>query len=423
MATAAAGSEATPSSIVGLPAWDVVPARGEALHGVHAVSSDDVWAVGTFNDRTLTEHWDGVSFTPVPSPSRPGRANTLEDVDGVGASDLWAVGHSDVIGFVGALTLAEHWDGTAWRAVPTPNVGGKAVQNELTGVAVIAPNDAWAVGTATDFRPGAVPLTFHWDGSRWTRVPSPQCGFGLTEVDALGSNDVWAVGPGDFCHWDGVQWTHADAGELPNPQASLDLQDITVVGPANAWAVGLQWITCGEGQVCPSGEVQRWNGARWSHVNAFVPLLYGVDAVAANDIWAVGQDAGPGIVHYDGQSWSQVPAGTDRGVLQAVDASAPDDIWAAGDQAEVGAGALVEHAPSPTSGAVTGRTNVGGATISWFGEESGSTQTDPFGDYQAGGLPAGVYTFTASYTGCQPAIQQVSIQAGTTIEQDFHLQC
>ena len=40
------------------------------------------------------------------------------------------------------------------------------------------------------------------------------------------------------------------------------------------------------------------------------------------------------------------------------------------------------------------------ATISWFGPENGSsTETDPFGDYEVGGLLAGTYTFTATYAG------------------------
>jgi hypothetical protein len=118
-----------------------------------------------------------------------------------------------------------------------------------------------------------------------------------------------------------------------------------------------------------------------------------------------------------------VPSGFDVGVLQAVDAASPNDLWAAGNRGGDPGRALVEHAPSATSGAVVGGSNVGGATISWFGKESGSVETDPFGGYQVGGLPAGRYTFTATYAGCRPDSGRVRIVAGTTIERDFHIDC
>ena len=83
----------------------------------------------------------------------------------------------------------------------------------------------------------------------------------------------------------------------------------------------------------------------------------------------------------------------------------------------------MEHAPAFDSGAVVGDTNVGDATVSWFGAESGSVQTDPSGSYQVGGLPAGSYTFTATYPGCQPDSATVKVLAGTTIGRDFHVEC
>src|SRR5438105_3935499 len=59
------------------PVWSVVssPNSGTAngLHGVAAVSANDVWAVGEYNpgpgSRTLTLHWDGTSWSVIPSPN------------------------------------------------------------------------------------------------------------------------------------------------------------------------------------------------------------------------------------------------------------------------------------------------------------------------------------------------------------------
>jgi Carboxypeptidase regulatory-like domain len=410
-------------SIVGLPAWDAVPTPSQGLLGIDAVSPTDIWAVGGRSGRTLVEHSNGAAFDVVRSPSRSGRTNILEDVAGVAQDDVWAVGHSDVTDFVGALTLTEHWDGSRWRVVKTPNVGDQETQNELTGVAAVAPDDVWAVGSATDFHPGGTPLILHWNGSRWTSVRN-DCGTGLTEVDARGPGDVWAVGGAGTCHWNGTVWKDIPAASDPTGQAGIDLRDVAIVGPRNVWAVGIAYFSCGEGQVCPVGEIQHWTGGpSWHHVIDGVPILYGVTAIASNDIYAVGLGIGPAILHFDGASWSKVPSGFDVGVLQAVDAAAPSDLWAAGSGGGNPSRSLVEHAPSATSGAVAGGSNVGGATISWFGKESGSVETDPFGDYQVGGLPAGRYTFTATYAGCGPDSAHVRIVAGTIIGRDFHIDC
>jgi hypothetical protein len=41
-------------------------------------------------------------------------------------------------------TLILHWNGTAWSKVPSPSPGPKG--NFLTSVSAVSPTDAWAVG-------------------------------------------------------------------------------------------------------------------------------------------------------------------------------------------------------------------------------------------------------------------------------------
>jgi hypothetical protein len=84
---------------------------------------------------------------------------------------------------------------------------------------------------------------------------------------------------------------------------------------------------------------------------------------------------------------------------------------------------LIVQAPSETEGAVVGDSNVGGASITWIGPEEGSTETDPFGEYQVGGLLAGTYTFVASEAGCDPDVAEVTVIAGQTIVQNFQIGC
>jgi hypothetical protein len=62
------------------------------------------------------------------------------------------------------MTLTEHWTGTSWSVVPSPNPF--STFSHLAGVAAVASNDIWAVGYGArggDFKT----LAIHWDGSAW----------------------------------------------------------------------------------------------------------------------------------------------------------------------------------------------------------------------------------------------------------------
>ena len=110
--------------------WSIVtspntsPAEGNALNGVTCVSASDCWAVGNhYNGSaylTLIEHWDGTAWTIVASPNTEGTANNnLYGVACTSTSDCWAVGQA----LIGAAfrTLIERWDGTSWAIVTSPN--------------------------------------------------------------------------------------------------------------------------------------------------------------------------------------------------------------------------------------------------------------------------------------------------------------
>src|SRR5438874_940226 len=112
--------------------WSVIPSpnvgtRPTALNGVAAVSASDVWAVGTHGsssgNRTLIEHWNGSSWSIVDSPNPGTSYNGLNRVVVPSANDIWAVGRytHDDSGY--AQTLIEHWNGSSWSIVPSPNPG------------------------------------------------------------------------------------------------------------------------------------------------------------------------------------------------------------------------------------------------------------------------------------------------------------
>ncbi len=174
------------------------PYPGAFLNGITAVSANDVWAVGYYNvdpgpSHTLVEHWNGTAWSVVSSPNVGTHENSLSKVAAVSANDVWAVGYYDEFGSGFRRTLVEHWDGIQWSVVPSPSIG--LANNELLGVAAISTNDVWAVGYYPDTR--TLTLVEHWDGTSWSVVSSPNPGTGnnyLYGVAVVSATDVWAVG-------------------------------------------------------------------------------------------------------------------------------------------------------------------------------------------------------------------------------------
>ena len=70
----------------------------------------------------------------------------------------------------------------------SPDAGGPATSNLLSGVTATAAKNAWAVGAAGR-------SILRWNGARWARVPSPDVGQDeLLAVDASSASNAWAVG-------------------------------------------------------------------------------------------------------------------------------------------------------------------------------------------------------------------------------------
>src|SRR5262249_485455 len=142
--------------------------------------------------------------------------STLSGAAIIADNDIWAVG--DIAGTSASTeaTLAEHFDGTAWSVIPTPAVSGSM----FSSVAGVVGNDVWAVGTQGLGGSGNV-LIEHWNGTNWSMVASPKLPKGsfLTGVAAILPTDAWAVGnesaPASSTfvfspvieHWDGKIWS------------------------------------------------------------------------------------------------------------------------------------------------------------------------------------------------------------------------
>ena len=90
------------------------------------------------------------SWSIVSSPS-PGAGNdNLMGVAITSASDVWAVGSNLVGNGPNSTyqTLTEHWNGSQWSVVQTPNIGSGG--DYFQGIAADSANDIWTVGAYVD---------------------------------------------------------------------------------------------------------------------------------------------------------------------------------------------------------------------------------------------------------------------------------
>ncbi|MGN9846139.1 hypothetical protein ACTMTI_49305 [Nonomuraea sp. H19] len=278
---------------------------------VSGTSGSDVWAVGQHEVKphvpryALAAHWDGTTWRNMEVP-RPANKNDVDlaAVAAIAPDDAWAVGSAGSTSGLQTVTLITHWDGASWRIVPSPNAGDANTPNHLTAVAAAGRDDVWAVGYAHE---NAVsrPIAQHWDGRSWTLVPLPSPGTGhsvLSGVAVRASDDVWAVGYAP---------SRTSGHQIEPYVVHWDGRASTRVDTPNGGANGT-WLT--DVAVGPSGEVYATGAWRWR-------------------TWAGSLTAKAAVMRYDGTRWGyiNVPSFDIEGTSVGDVAIAPDgQVWLTG---------------------------------------------------------------------------------------------
>jgi alpha-tubulin suppressor-like RCC1 family protein len=298
--------------------------------GVSAASKHDAWGVGTDQDGLtqvpVSAHWNGSSWHSVPMPAPASAGGSIQGVLDLAPGNAWAVGRATDSTTNVSRTLIEHWDGTSWSIVPSPNPAlGPTAQDELEAVDGVSANDIWAVGFDTN-PPQPLTLLFeHYDGTKWTAVPPPglggQVAFGVTTIS---SDDAWAVGANESLsrtvavHWNGKAWSIVKTpSPVDGPSPINQLTGASAAGPKDVWASGYEANVNNLNFRKPY--LLHWNGSVWKLVPARNSgtegsLLRAVTVLSPNDVWAVGQtqqDDGSILSlteQFNGKKWTRVPS-------------------------------------------------------------------------------------------------------------------
>src|SRR5215469_3562962 len=285
--------------------WAIVPSPNNTspatneLYATACAAVNDCWAVGYWNAstgyQTLIEHWDGSAWTIVPSPNKVGN-NILQGVTCLSSSDCWAVGNADDPD-IHQRTLVEHWDGNTWRVIPSPNRGLSSPPIDvLIGVTCQSASQCWAVGANDDVNGVGQTLIERWDGNAWTIVDSPNVYLSdsLYAVSCPSLTECWAVGDSAVNFnvqtlvekWDGAAWSIVAS---PDSGTFDTLHDVSCTSESNCMAVGYSGTSLADQTL-----VERWDGTSWTIVlsadtnPAQQNILYGVTCLSPSKCWAVG---------------------------------------------------------------------------------------------------------------------------------------
>lgn len=226
-------------------AWrDVSPpspdgGRAFYLRGVSLPPSNGVWVVGNsdsqaLDGKTFAAWWNGERWETKSTPNPGTKYNSIDSVVALSSNDAWAVGYYEDDTF-STYPLILHWDGTKWGVSTVVPIRGLILQS----ITALSPNDAWAVG-------GNVVL--HWDGLNWKQVITPlssSVNAHLRSVVAINKRNIWVVGDSKIISWDGSIWTFVanpmgeGYGQLWSVSASN--KDVWVVGSKDNQALALSW--------------------------------------------------------------------------------------------------------------------------------------------------------------------------------------
>jgi photosystem II stability/assembly factor-like uncharacterized protein len=291
--------------------WAIVPTpnfdpQENYIYGIAALSSNNVWAVGRSRQTNYAPfiiNWNGQQWTKSVLPALSDTDNILYAISAQASNDIWVVGQVGTNALHAQRALILHYNGVDWQAKPQ-GAGGEAYA--LFGVDARTSNDAWAVGytyTTFDF---TQPLAMRWNGTKWEPTETTQGlnrrNHRLYAVAVVGPNDVWAVGEAGVVygpkapfiqHWRGDYWEPVGAPVISEEGAILTA--ITASAPNDIWAVGY-FLASGSRRVL----LLHYDGNAWTHYQASGDvgenaMLYGVAATSHSDLTAVGYAAEGGV--------------------------------------------------------------------------------------------------------------------------------
>jgi hypothetical protein len=396
---------------------------------------------------TLAEAWNGsawgIQSTPNPAGARTSQLNGIScpvtSAQGPGTCISAGV-RSDSAGF--SVPLAEGWNGSAWRldAIASPT-GARISQLVAVSCPVLDSTVATActaVGFYDNTTKTNVTLAETWNGSAWRlqATPNPAGAIG-SSLDAVSCPSPGAcVAVGDYFNrplgaafglsetWNGSAWS---LRHVPSPPGArfTTLQAVSCTAVDACTAVGLYRDHAQQQQAL----VEVWNGTKWAIQAAATPgvvsQLFGVDCTSAASCTAVGWDntgtgdAVPLAEAWNGTSWHvrpvPLPAKAQGGAFTSVSCTSASACTAGGSYFASPGGAFAErwngktwsfeHVPNPGD-AGTSTSDIGLTAVACVSARSCLA----VGDFTPNNQPV---TFAEVWNGIRWSLRPFGLPVGT----------
>jgi hypothetical protein len=277
-----------------------VGSNQNTLLGVSELPDGHTWAVGYYTnanyvDQALVEYYDGSTWTVATNPSPGAQINILTGVAAISDTDVWAVGEQlDANGTW--HTLTEHFDGNTWSVVNAADAGTSG--NEFFAVKAVASNIVYAVGSQSGPSFPDKALVERWDGSKWNVLNSPADHTESLQAYGVTGNDsaltIAGIRSADAAPFNSM--TAAGAPNTlalqnsPNAAGENDLYAITTAADGSSYASG--WSVDPSTGVYLSliehGVNGQWTIDSTPNPGSGSNGLPGITAIPSGGLWAVG---------------------------------------------------------------------------------------------------------------------------------------
>jgi hypothetical protein len=344
-------------------ALDVADAGNAWMVGTLTVGALPFWSYHNYAAR-----FDGQSWitTPVPSVDALGDHNSLNGVVAIAPDEAYAGGSTKWMGSNQVQIF--RWNGDDWslEALNVIDDVGSVSGMGQAGDAV------WAVGSrSSQFDPpqtSGIALSLRRENGSWVEefVP-PLAAFGrsvntLRALDGVAPDDAWAVGsarqvytPGPsfafsryLVHWDGDEWSLDQT--LPFLERST-FEDIEMTAADDGWAVGYKALPGTNQPMIVRFDGQGWTETELDPLPGTGGVLRGLAAVAPDEVYALGvyDDNGQNrllVYRFDGVAWTRTdaaPTGGSGEQFMAADAGSDGTVWGVGIYVRPGSGPLAQR--------------------------------------------------------------------------------
>jgi hypothetical protein len=224
--------------------------------------------------------------------------------------------------FCGLLTLIA-CDGGGDKSTPTdtarptgfndPVVLTSSLPGGLLSVQALASDDVWAVGASSDPDDNSGPWVLHYNGDDWSRLdlsawPGAELWWGFF-ID----NEMVLVGSGGL-----ILQGERDATLTPveGPNENTTFYGVWGASSDDIWAVGADTTDDGA-PVVWRRQAGEWAPADLSGLDGIGDTIFKVNGTQADDVWFVGSQGT--AMHWDGSAFNSFPTGFDTSPILTVE--------------------------------------------------------------------------------------------------------